>query len=336
MKKIAVITILLFFVQLINFPLFAADESLKKGIEYFNDARFEQAIDILEKALTEDLQKEDKIQANLYIALAEIALNRNTEAKMRIKEITKIDPEFELKQDEYPQDVVNLFHDVQENFPQIYDFKAENSEFYPYRREQPSLSFKLSSAVEITIDMRTEYQSLVKSKRKFNSGRNTFVWDWNESFLNIRSLKIELRPEKSGAEGGLKKKINLNVEIPENLVYNGSEFLIPGRYFLPESKTVIRNSHTPYVIVWAAMGVGAGLLALNSEKTSSKVVWGLLGASCFSLVFSKKKREKEIGTESTGIKNLNSNINENNQLRNEINGLKEKIKVKQEILNEQE
>jgi hypothetical protein len=84
------------------------------------------------------------------------------------------------------------------------------------------------------------------------------------------------------------------------------------------------------------LGIGFGLLAVSADKSSSKIAWGFLGASCFYTAFSKKERDIKYGAESIIDKDLNGNIAENNRLRKEIIDLKEQIKVKQEIQNEQE
>jgi hypothetical protein len=338
-KTVSWILVVMFCLYGTNFNVLAGETDgkmlLKKGIDYFNNAYFEVAIKTLTESISQKLPDTEKVQGLWYIALSQIALNRNMEAKKQMKEIIKIDPAFVLKQGEYPADIENLFKEVKDNFPIISELKSLPEEFYPYQGNQPYLSFYMSVPDSIKISIGTSYYNMKDTRQDFTaSGEQTYKWNWTDDALNAKKISLTMTPEKNGDEYWVKKEINLAVQMPHDLTYESNGFSISGRRFLEEYKTVpkkkLRNG-AGISIGFGAFCFAGGIFLISSKETqkgqhSGGILYLAMGvaATIWPFIFKKKSGYYT-------HKPIPENINKNEQLRLEIEQLKKEIVVKQEI-----
>lgn len=307
---------------------------LKKGMDFFNNAYFGKAIETLQKALEKGLNRDDSVRALLHTALASYALNKSGEAEQNFRKLIRIDPGFELGKEDYPADVLELFRKVREEFPVAYGLAVDNKEFYPYRGELPDFSFRLSAPDHVSMSLDSGTLEIFDSTENFPAGGNSFSWEWSDRLLETSFLNLELTPQRSGSEGSLKKRVPLTIQMPDTLIFHGSEFTISGEQFLPEyekkAKKVFRQGAWASII-WGGLFALVGITALTSRKWTKEerpIGFASLGLGTVFIVWPfifKKKTGKFRRVP------IPSNKSHNDQLKREIESLKSEIKAKLDV-----
>jgi len=117
MKRIFTFVLIILFVTYVgSFQTFAQTgvaKLIKTGIQYYHDADFDKAVSTLEKSLKFGLSKSQQIQVHLYIGISNLALTKSEKAKKHFAEIFKLDPNYTLKEGEFPAEVINIIKESQ-------------------------------------------------------------------------------------------------------------------------------------------------------------------------------------------------------------------------------
>lgn len=308
-----------------------------EGKKLLYEGKFAAAIEILNEALHSDLTSKKKIETHFLAGVCWIALNSIDNGKRQFWEIIKIDPEYKLDIGKLPPEIKNIFEKAKEQFPVIYNLSVEPLVFHPYKDEKPSLSLMLTAPDCVNLIIKNNDQIIIAHQKCFETpGINTYEWDWNDELLKSDEFNLSLIPEKNQKEYSFERKLKLQIEIPKNLLFRDNLFRIIGRENLPE--IWIKKSY-PNLLLYSTLGVvmsiGAySLLTSNPEKIanqqniskSSSIATGIVGCviAIASFVKALTPKKKKVP--------INENIEKNNQLKNEIQLLKEKIEVKQELM----
>ena len=338
--NISLVLIFSFLFYIINLPIYSAsnivEKHIRKGISYYDDAYFEEAVVSLEKALRYELNKKDEIKTHLYLGLSKIALNKIDETKKHFKIIIQLDPTFTLDKNKFPPDVIKIINDLKTDFPIISDLNIGPREFYPYRGERPYLSFNISESDQVGIKLEAGY-STIKNTDEYisNSGKKNIYWTWSNKLINQNSLSLSLTPQKNRDEYSFKKTINLNVEMPGNLRYNSGSFSLLGKKIRKEYKYKKKIKTFPLLIIGASI---AAILYGRTQKSDydeggtatgqllQLFGWAYGGWTAIEVIRRVPKYTKRVRRKDNG------NIKYNEKLRTEIKKMKKKIRVKLEIL----
>lgn len=93
------------------------NEAIDEGIALYNDLEFEQAIEVLTKALEQsDLSTEELTEGYRHLALAHLALGQDEEAKHAFRMLLVADPRYELARTT-SQKARDLFDEVRRSLP---------------------------------------------------------------------------------------------------------------------------------------------------------------------------------------------------------------------------
>lgn len=106
MKRAVALILLLAFLSLLGqdillarvlLPQESAQELLKKGIQQYENAEFELAVETLQKALQTGLQnKQDVMEAHKYLAFSYAAVGEDQNSKLQFLKVLEIKPDFDL------------------------------------------------------------------------------------------------------------------------------------------------------------------------------------------------------------------------------------------------
>ena len=341
-KKLALLLLFLFSLYLSDIQLIGfqseGKEFLFAGKGKFNNGKFKEAIEVLNKAISSGLTDKEKIESHLYLGVCFIALNEIDEGKKHFKEIIKIEPEYIFDKESFPPEIKNIFSETKYQFPVVYDFNSLPEIFYPYKEEKQYFHFQLTYPDCINFSITSNYQNILKDRKCFKtSGFQSYEWSWRDELINMNKINISLIPDKNKNEYSFHKKIKLEVEMPDKLLFYNNRFQIEGLKLLPETK--IKTTY-PDLPLWTGISVLFGFGAYTfftespendnyyyrQENTKTKyivtgVLCGILAVTSLIKAFTPKKME---------VSNKR-NIDKNIKLKKEIRRLKEKIKVKQKI-----
>ena len=104
--------------------------NLETGIQYYNEARFEEAIKKLEY-YTSSSDNDKAYQANFYIGLCYKALNDISNAKNYFKKAINNNPDKTVSRYSYPPDIVELYNRARSELPYIENVRFKD--MYPYK-----------------------------------------------------------------------------------------------------------------------------------------------------------------------------------------------------------
>jgi hypothetical protein len=88
------------------------DDLLKQGKKYYQEGRFEEAVEKLSLALKMLTDKDKLVDAYLHIALSHFALGEKEKAKQDLTELLRLKPEHKLDPMYYPPDFVQLLDEA--------------------------------------------------------------------------------------------------------------------------------------------------------------------------------------------------------------------------------
>jgi len=341
MREKRILLIIPFSILLLFFHLNASQTEsqnlLVQGKEKFRNGEFNEAINILNNALITTLSADEKIEAHLYLGVCCIALNKTDEGESHFKEIIKINPDYIFKEGVFPPEIKNIFKDVKNQFPIIYDFKSLPKEFSPYRGEKAYFNFKISSPDCLNLSISNNNKSILKDRKCFEtSGNQNFVWIWNDELINLNEFNVHLEPDKNKNEYAFLEKIKIKVKLPEELLYINGKFQYKEFHFLPETE---EKKTFPNLVLFTGLSVLSGYGAyhflttepeqdLYYQEENPKTKYIATGVLCglfavYSLIKALTPKKKEV--------TIKKNIKKNEELKERIERSKEKIKVKQEI-----
>jgi len=92
-----------------------AERLVQKGIDEYNDLEFENAIQLLERALNLGLPDKPKVEAYKYLGFAYIVKERIPKAKEMFKQLLEIDPNHQLSPHASPK-LSQVFNEVKSQF----------------------------------------------------------------------------------------------------------------------------------------------------------------------------------------------------------------------------
>jgi tetratricopeptide (TPR) repeat protein len=312
---------------------------IENGKEKFYQGEFLEAIKIFNEALKMDLGKDESIEAHLLLGVCCLAINEISRSRDHFKEIIRINPDFNVKEDNWPPDIKRIFDKTKFEYPIIYSFSILPETFYPYKGGIPYLNFKISSPDCINLTIKGEHGNIIRDRKCFeSSGYQTLMWTWHNELVDDREIEVLLHPEKNKKEYSFLRYINLQVDMPNSLIYRNGSFQIDGKDFLPEAK--VQKTY-PNFLLWIGISALSGYGAYHyftSEPESSDyyyvqddkaknryiaagIVLGLVSISSLIKALTPKKKEVT----------LEENIQKNKELKRTIESLKEKIKVEQKI-----
>ncbi len=91
--------------------------AIDKGVAYYDDLEFEQAISTLTSALQQkNLTRNELIEAYKYLALSHVALSQDAAAKEAFRKLVEVNPAYNLPRTESPR-ALDLFNEIKSAIP---------------------------------------------------------------------------------------------------------------------------------------------------------------------------------------------------------------------------
>lgn len=339
-RLISVVTLIVVSMMIFNLSLNANDQEgldiVKEGIERYKNAYFEEAVELLTKAIELNLNRATEINACIYLALSSLALEDVEGASNYVKRIIKLDHSFVLNTGEFSPEFLVTFNKIKDNYPIIYNFSVSPEIFYPYQGEKSYIEFSLSKSDLVSIEISSGNLNLSNDEVYADSSSNEkFSWEWSDSLINKNELDIYLFPKLNRNDYSFSKKIALNVLMPPGLRYDNDEFRIQGRHYLPETITKKKLKMLGASIAIGIVSIGLGILFVShktewDESWENRVLAPVLafgfGAAFLSYpIWAGEKNYEKFNTTSP------KNIAKNNKLKKDIQKMMKKIEVKQEV-----
>lgn len=184
-RTISTLLMVLFIIYSTNLPIHGnslkGEELLKKGMGYYDNAFYEKAIYTLKYALNFNLKESKIIEANFGIALSYIILGKKENSKTFIKEINKINPDYQIDKTQYPPDVVDFFNEVKNGR------KASNVIVKSISSRQKKSNHKLKPSTEIPSTKSVDWY-IEKGDYFFDSGRYSIAKKYYRKILITEPL----------------------------------------------------------------------------------------------------------------------------------------------------
>lgn len=341
MKKICAQVTLFFF----SFGLFAYSGSMEEGIKYLKEARRAQKLQMNSYDIREYLEsayrnfkRAQEPEARFYLIHVGRLLGKEDEV------ITLAGTAVRGEKDRYVTLVAELkgltqqekeslkvyLRDIETQFPFISDIRLEKRVFYPYRGDDLVLNLNLNAQSKLTLDVNAE----PVIRLSLSPGTHPLSMSWEDRFLEDHCVDLKFTAENKIGSDSKTKKLCFNVQMPEGLYYNYSEFAISGKSFKSETR-MIKKRNPGTLLSGLLLSAVIGLVFyINDEdadgnpiKKSDRILYGVLGGGLiFGLSLSAySKSYKTVYLPDEG------NILYNKNLKKEIEAKRKEIMVGLEL-----
>lgn len=340
-KSIQIIIVIIIFINLLIDPIVlnsinllalqSKEIELLDGIEKYNQALYEEAIQVLEILTQKVLNKNIKLNAYLYLGLSHIALGNEKQTYKYFQYVLQINPDFILDRNLYSPKIISIFKRLRNKLPLITDFSITPEYFSPYKKKDlPKIKFKVSKGADISFCIYDSYDNcIINEKIIGKKGFNEFYWDWSDKLLNNEILNFRLTAtDVKNNSFVTHKKVKLKIEIPPNLEYSSGIIRLKGTDFRYEKKikpvySKQRKKFLRISLIISILGGTAFYLGKKYKKGEICLLGfcaGLWGSSQTVMHLSKDAYIEVPDNES---------IKFNEGLKIKIKKLKEQIRIKQ-------
>jgi len=336
-KKIAVFLAVMF-----TFHAFLAAASYEEGLQFLRLANKARAMGndadertYLEKAY-EQFRPSDERKSRLLGIHTGLRLSKQAEideiAVALVKENRRtyrtIADDLELVNQNAKEDIVRHLERTESRIPFIDDLGIEKETIYPFRGDQPGITFRLNAPAEVSLSVNGQS---FRSDRLPRSGMNTLGISWKEDYLIRQTLDLGLVATGEIGSVDAEARVQMTPVMPANLTFDAQAFGIMGKNRRPETKEVKRPQakHLVAALLWSGLTAGSYYAAIKATSedasdtyTAAIVVCGLAAIYQLGRFISNPKKM----TVDDYV-----NISYNRNLEAEIEAKKKDIAVKLQI-----
>lgn len=224
--------------------------------------------------------------------------------------------------------IVRYLERTESRIPFIDDLGIEKETIYPFRGDQPGITFRLNAPAEVSLSVNGQS---IKSKSSTRSGMNTLGISWKEDYLIQPTLDLGLVAKGDISSVAAEAGVQMTSVMPANLTFDAQAFSIKGKNRRPETKEVKRPQakHLVAALLWSGLTAGSYFAAIKATSedasdtyTAAIVVCGLAALYQLGRFISNPKKVTVDNYE---------NIAYNRNLEAEIEAKKKDIAVKLRI-----